>query len=193
MRHRNKVIGDVAFTPLQELHPKIVAALLHSAKPDIKTRFEAPRIISDAADVSRRQFEYFVRYLGPLRDEPKPLYPLEALGDPTDVGYRGEHTAAVLDLNRTRSISYIPSKALLGQPTVSELLASRVSANVSAAVVDWLSYMGVAEVISTEDRGKIGHELQVRTSGLTKLHDLTNVGVGVSQVLPIVVMALLSP
>jgi predicted ATPase len=45
----------------------------------------------------------------------------------------------------------------------------------------------------TGDRGKIGHELQVRTPGIEKFHDLTNVGVGVSQVLPIVLMCLLAP
>jgi predicted ATPase len=61
------------------------------------------------------------------------------------------------------------------------------------AVVDWLSYMGVVEGVFTGDRGKIGHELQVRTPGIEKFHDLTNVGVGVSQVLPIVLMCLLAP
>jgi predicted ATPase len=52
--------------------------------------------------------------------------------------------------------------------------------------------MGVVDGVSTDDRGKIGHELRVRTAGIEKFHDLTNVGVGVSQVLPIVLMALLA-
>jgi predicted ATPase len=38
----------------------------------------------------------------------------------------------------------------------------------------------------------MGHQLQVKTAGLDRYHDLTNVGVGVSQVLPIIVMALLA-
>src|SRR5580698_5246676 len=41
--------------------------------------------------------------------------------------------------------------------------------------------------------GKLGHELKVTTHGVERPHDLTNVGVGVSQVLPIVVMCLLAP
>jgi predicted ATPase len=60
-------------------------------------------------------------------------------------------------------------------------------------VVDWLSYLGVAEGIATVDLGKMGHQLQVRTGDTPKDQDLTNVGVGVSQLLPIIVMALLSP
>jgi hypothetical protein len=48
------------------------------------------------------------KYIGPLRDEPKPLYPLEEVADPSDVGYRGEHTAAVLELNRWTWISFVP-------------------------------------------------------------------------------------
>jgi predicted ATPase len=62
-----------------------------------------------------------------------------------------------------------------------------------AAVADWLSYLGVAQSVRTADLGKIGHQLQVRTGDVSKDHDLTNVGVGVSQLLPIIVMALLAP
>jgi predicted ATPase len=52
--------------------------------------------------------------------------------------------------------------------------------------------MGIATEVTTGDQGKIGHQLQVQTQGLSSFHDLTNVGVGVSQILPIVVMALLA-
>jgi predicted ATPase len=53
--------------------------------------------------------------------------------------------------------------------------------------------MGVATDVVTADAGVFGNQLQVATEGLSKRHDLTNVGVGVSQVLPIVVSALLAP
>src|ERR1019366_5707984 len=61
-----------------------------------------------------------------------------------------------------------------------------------AAVTDWLLYLGVAESVVTVDKGKLGHELKVVPPGLTQAHDLTHVGVGVSQVLPILVMCLLA-
>jgi predicted ATPase len=126
--------------------------------------------------------------LGPLRDEPKPIYPLEALANPTEVGYKGEHTAAVLHLHRETYIKYIPS-SFVGQLDKSPAMKTTT---LHDAVVDWLFYMGVAQEFTTGDLGKIGHNLQVQTHGTTQLYDLTNVGVGVSQVLPIVVMALLA-
>ena len=52
--------------------------------------------------------------------------------------------------------------------------------------------MGVADGFQTRDRGKLGHELKVLTQGSATPHDLTHVGVGVSQVLPILVMCLLA-
>jgi predicted ATPase len=60
------------------------------------------------------------------------------------------------------------------------------------AVLDWLGYLGVAREVSTTDRGKLGHDLKVAVGDQHSLHDLTHVGVGVSQVLPILVLALLA-
>jgi len=112
------------------------------------------------------------------------------LGTRQTVGYRGEHTAAVLHLNQYRSVTYLSSDRFTDRSI--DLEAGAKQAPLGRALVDWLSYMGVIDGILTDDRGKIGHELQVRTPGITKYHDLTNVGVGVSQVLPIILMALLA-
>jgi len=59
-------------------------------------------------------------------------------------------------------------------------------------VVDWLQYLGVAESIQSSDKGKFGHELVVGLAHGKRHHDLTHVGVGVSQVLPILVASLLA-
>ena len=61
-----------------------------------------------------------------------------------------------------------------------------------AAVIDWLQYLDVAESIESHDKGKFGHELVVGIAGGKRHHDLTHVGVGVSQVLPILVTSLLA-
>lgn len=146
-----------------------------------------PAVLQQSADELKDFFISRVRYLGPLREAPKPLYPLEALADPTDVGYRGEHTAAVLDLNKNSEVNYLPpprsGSSFSGEP---------IRASLQNAVVDWLSYMEIISGIETSDRGKFGRELQVRMADVPKKHDLTNVGVGVSQVLPIVVLCLLA-
>ncbi|MFP4106127.1 MAG: hypothetical protein ACLFVU_08555 [Phycisphaerae bacterium] len=50
----------------------------------------------------------------------------------------------------------------------------------------------MAENVQGRDRGKFGHELKVNVTGTSRSHDLTHVGVGVSQVLPILVASLLA-
>jgi predicted ATPase len=177
-------------THIAERQDEIEKLIVGLAPPQEKYGFDfgLPRVISTAADQATTFFQNSVGYLGPLRDEPRPVYPLEALVNLTDVGYRGEHTAAVLDLHKDRPVTYIPSRC--SNDLVS---AQRDSVSLHAAVVDWLSYLGVAEGVRTEDMGMIGHQLQVRTGDVSRDHDLTNVGVGVSQLLPIIVMALLAP
>lgn len=133
-------------------------------------------------------FSRSVRYLGPLRDEPKPVYPLAGANDPGDVGFRGEHTAAVLDVHKNTVVHYISSKQFNSDAVT--LTPSKVT--LFAAVQDWLEYMGVGTDFHTSDLGKLGHELKIVTTGSELQHDLTQVGVGVSQVLPILVLALLA-
>lgn len=153
---------------------------------------EESRPVRAASDFVQEYLKKGVRYLGPLRDSPRPVYQLEALESTTDVGYRGEHTAAVLDLNSGRLVSYHkPPKSGDDTDFVSD--ASRRLKTLHDAVVEWLTYLGVADEVATTDAGVFGNRLQVSTGGVGRLHDLTNVGVGVSQVLPLVVMALLAP
>lgn len=156
--------------------------------PDYRTRYTAlSDVLEFAGEYTAEYFQRMVKYLAPLRDEPKPVYPLSGATDPADVGFRGEHTAAVLELNRNRTISYIPpdqvASGTAGVPKP-ELLQN--------AVHKWLQYMGVGTNIKTYDKGKLGHELKVSTGLDGRLRDLTHVGVGVSQVVPIVVLSLIA-
>lgn len=146
--------------------------------------------ISEGVDLIQNLFINNVRYLGPLRDEPKPLYPLAGSTDPSDVGLRGEHTAAVLHTHKNTTISYIPCSRFSDSP---ESKKEKTDTELANAVNDWLNYMGVGKKFSTFDSGKLGHELKITTSGTNLEHDLTQVGVGVSQVVPILVLALLAP
>jgi len=152
------------------------------------TAIQLPGSLQSAVTYLDRFFTRSVKYLGPLRDEPKALYPLATGVEPTDVGLRGEYTAAVLDLHKTQRIRYIPSDHFVSpQVETSSLLRS-----LDAAVTDWLRYLSVADSVVTVDKGKLGHELKIIPPGLKVPHDLTHVGVGVSQVLPILVMCLLA-
>ena len=147
-----------------------------------------PRQIAEATWYLDDFFASSLKYLGPLRDAPKPLYPLAPAADPHDVGLRGEHTASILELHKNKKIRYIPS-AHFKEPSVSR---NTVTRTLEAAVIDWLKYLGVASSVESSDKGKLGHELKVGLVNSDIMHDLTHVGVGVSQVLPILVMCLLA-
>ncbi len=147
-----------------------------------------PRAIARATTYLDNFFSTAIRYLGPLRDEPKSLYPLSPASDPSDVGLKGEHTAAVLELYKNQPVRYIPTSAF----SSAENNPQPITRSLETAVVDWLQYLGVAEDVKSEDRGKFGHELTVQIAGTQRSHDLTHVGVGVSQVLPILIASLIS-
>jgi predicted ATPase len=129
--------------------------------------------------------DYLVKriwYLGPLRDNPKAIYELPPVPEETDVGTRGEFTAAVLQYHHADIvICPLPGPEL--RP---------VELSLGEAVGRWLDHMGLIEKITTRDRGKIGTELALHLPQVERTLDLTNVGVGVSQLLPSVVMGLLS-
>jgi predicted ATPase len=139
-------------------------------------------------DYIENYFKRNLKYLGPLRDEPKAIYPLEGYADSTDVGFKGENTAAVLEVHKNTIVTYIPSsefdKNIENKETRKDTLQN--------AVLDWLIYLGVATNYKTSDKGKLGHELTVSTDASNNFQDLTHVGVGVSQVLPILVLSLLA-
>lgn len=147
-----------------------------------------PREILSCVNYLDSYFTSSLKYLGPLRDEPKALYPIATSTDPSDVGIRGENTAAVYDLHRKRKIPYLPSTGF-AKAKISDTIHRTF---LSDAVLDWLKYLGVASEVNTKDRGKLGHELRVMTADTPTAHDLTHVGVGVSQVLPILVACLLA-
>jgi len=149
--------------------------------------FEAQ--LEQSVDYIEGFFATSVKYIGPLRDEPKPIYPLGGGSESVDVGYKGELTASVLETHRSSLVSYVSSADFgrLGHRAhVQEI-------SLIDAVQDWLQNIGVAETVETSDKGKLGHELRISPPGGKRLHDLTHVGVGVSQLLPILVQSLLMP
>lgn len=137
-------------------------------------------------------FSFSLKYLGPLRDTPKQLYPLTPNIDPNNVGIRGENTALILELNKNKKIQYIPSSYFANHKSTENFEKVVTVQTLELAVIDWLQYLGLAQSVQTKDKGKLGYELKILTDHSTLGDDLTHVGVGVSQVLPILVMCLLS-
>lgn len=176
----------------EDLFDRIYQAMKTSSISSTDTHafvpLRSPSLITDAVWYLNNFFASSLKYLGPLRDAPKPLYPLAPAADPYDVGLRGEHTASILELHKNKKIKYLPS-INFKSPIIDRKLVTRT---LETAVVDWLQYLGVASSVESRDKGKLGHELKVGLFNSDSMYDLTHVGVGVSQVLPILVMCLLA-
>lgn len=129
-----------------------------------------------------------VRYLGPLRIQPAPLYPVATTLGSEDVGPSGEWTASVLDTYKHTVVSYMHPSSL---PFDSEKPKLR-NGTLAIAVNQWMAYLGVSGAVETVDRGSLGHQLTVHAPTASRGLPLTHVGVGVSQCLPVVVSLLLA-
>ncbi len=146
------------------------------------------KYISYAYKLLRQEFPRSIKYLKPLRNEPSAVYPFMDQEIGTNIGLKGEYTAAVLHANKNKRIRY-PKPSLNSNHEFSWTIAQ---AGLQEACHDWLSYLGVVRKVETADKGKLGYELQVKISEKDQPQDLTHVGVGVSQILPILVMCLLA-
>ncbi|MBI3151141.1 MAG: AAA family ATPase [Chloroflexi bacterium] len=129
-----------------------------------------------------------VKYLGPLRDDPKMIFSLPPIPDMRDVGMKGEFTAAVLErFGKDIKVDCpIP-------PEKDGYVFKTEKIFLIDAVTLWLNHMGLVKKVVTADFAKMGVGLTVESGDNGKQLDLTNVGVGVSQVLPLLTVCLLTP
>ena len=119
-----------------------------------------------------------LQYLGPLRESPQVLY--NPGPSRIDLGTKGEYTAAVLHAHQNR-------KYMVPLPD-----GSVRNTRLGEALNLWLVELGLADEAKATDRGRLGIGLTVSPVGSGKDVDLTSVGVGVSQVLPVLLLCLLA-
>lgn len=154
-------------------------------------RVQTPYGIFEAIKYLRSFFAGKVKYLGPFRIKPGPIYPVNH--NSVGVDTHGQYTAAMLNRYKEEQIDYVPSSIFKTPKELSTVSAvNKVECALAKAVIDWLKYLDVAESVETYDRG-FGYELKVIMPGITTPLDLVHVGTGVSQVLPLLVMCLLAP
>lgn len=155
-----------------------------------KLAVRASSLPESLEEIKDRVVNYFserVYYLGPLREDPRFIYSLPPYPELTHVGLKGEFTASVLEKFKDQEIEYpMPPQKSGGETIIG-------TATLLDALSQWLEYMGLLEKVSTIDRGKIGTELAVHAKGVKQPLDLTSIGVGVSQILPTLVMGLIAP
>lgn len=124
-------------------------------------------------------FASLVRYIGPLRADPATIHS-SPTGEPDDVGKQGEHAAAVYKARQALPIQWLP-------PGESEIQENTLE----EAVAVWLRFLGMARGVTSQQAAR-GFTWMVKTQR-DKSRPLFSVGVGVSQVLPILVAGLLAP
>ena len=121
-----------------------------------------------------------IKYLGPLREPPDQPPPRAAHGQTGDIGQSGELTASVLQrFGSDRVLAPTPDGELSEMSLVE-------------AVQEWGRYLGLLQTIRVVQEARLGNTIYVESEGLNKEVPLDAVGVGVSQLLPVLVLCLLS-
>lgn len=115
-----------------------------------------------------------VVYIGPLRDDPRVISPLvEETGSNIPIGIKGERAAVVLWLHSQEKRYFRLPYKKHGDLTLGQ------------AVSKWADYLGVASEINASSMQKLGTRINLNVGGSSR--DLTQVGVGASQAIPIIV------
>ena len=145
-----------------------------------RAHFQNADFLSDFASSTESALNS-VYYLGPLRDQPKRVYAWSG-ETPESVGQRGESAiAAILAASaQDRKISRGPQ-----QPAV----------RFDEFIAQWLKDLGVIHSFSVQPvaAGRKEHEVLVKTHDAASEVKITDVGFGVSQVLPALVQAFYCP
>lgn len=139
-----------------------------------------PARLAGAQRACARYLAAQVRYVGPLRHAPYRPFPSAPDPDLGEVGVEGEYVASVLQANRGIERHYpVPGGATEQLPLLE-------------AVKRWLVDFGLAEDLRVREDTPLVLGIDVVPPGLERAVTLSAVGVGVSQVLPVIVQCLVA-
>ncbi len=145
--------------------------------------------LQDNALETKKIFDNFY-YLGPLRENPRRIY--SWAGDyPEDVGQKGEYAiAAMLAATTKKRQIHHPYQKHERQKSRNEKKFS-----FQALIAKWMKQLKLIEDFSVEPiaKGRKEHEVVIRINPSTSKVKITDVGFGISQVLPALVEAFYTP
>ena len=123
-----------------------------------------------------------LKYLGPLRDRPQRAY-LHSGNPTTEIGESGQYAAQILWLEKDSRLEYLPA---LGQESKKVTLIE--------AVNEAFLNLGMIQPIDVKSEKSIVYQILFRLAGTesSKAVTITDVGFGVSQLLPILLLGLRS-
>lgn len=165
--------------------------LLERLQAGAPTAAQPPADLVDLGNPSRLASELGrVFHLGPLREEPRLIYSGERARNPQDVGPRGEKAASVL-AEFGGEIIDVPLPDLSPGVTHQTLLE---------AVAEWGERIGVLSKLQALNETKFGTEFRVSApfsasspAAPAIQTGVVNVGIGISQVIPVLVLCLAAP
>jgi predicted ATPase len=176
-RQLHSLANDPKFARAVERRISGGRPVLVPAEEDDRSRELAQGLEASGVSVASF-FANQVLYLGPLRQDPQILYVAAPAEQSGYVGKKGEYAIAVLHKDAERSV-WCP----LSDGGVQHVPLRQ-------AVNHWLETFGLADSIDTIYRPRLGLEPQIEVSDVARPLDMTAVGVGVSQLLPVLVMGL---
>lgn len=180
--HPERLDNDIQRSQVPEVFQRVLSSLALDNKLAAQTE-GLPEVLGDSVAEARDFLATRVQHLGPLRMDPKVVYTSSPSGIPGFIGMKGEYTASVLHNSGEQRIENSPRIPGVAFPPQTLL----------AAVNKWAVYLDIAETFSTTDRGRLGLQLSVTQPDINLELDLTSVGTGVSQILPVLVMCLQAP
>lgn len=144
--------------------------------PPLSSRHHrAAGVVSFGAE-ALRAFQGNIRYLGPLREEPQVVSPTGARYRALPAGIKGEYTADLLARSKDQVVKYHDwNNRSRKEP-------------LPLALTRWVAHLGLGEEVTVEDQGKLGRGLRMHVNGVER--DLTTIGVGASQLLPVLAVIL---
>lgn len=117
-------------------------------------------------------------YVGPIRENPKGLYNIGFESIPKYVGPAGSYFASVLLHENRKEKMYI-------------LPEGKEKCTLSDALAEWMLHLNVASAVDVDKRNAFGFSVSIENMDQIK-SDIMNVGIGTSQVLPVLIAVLLS-
>lgn len=162
------------------LIPKMEADESHER---VEERLTLDAIFRSPLTNLRTELDKNLKYLGPLREEPRRAY-LHSGSPFPEIGKKGEYAAQILWLEKNNKVRFI--KDLQQEP---------VESNLMEAVAEIFLSLGVIEPIDVSSTKRLIYQVLfgIGEAPFKKQVTMADVGFGMSQLLPIIVMGLRSP
>lgn len=117
-------------------------------------------------------------FVGPIREQPKGLYNIGFETIPKYVGTTGAYFASVLLHENKKEKEYILPRGV-------------EKCTLSDALAEWMIHLNIANAVNVDKKNSFGFSVSVENMEQVT-SDIMNVGIGTSQILPVLISVLLS-